>query len=128
MLDVPRSLIPVTEPRVLLSKRRQVAQNPAGLVHLQYTIENPSMHYLTFNLTMESSDEFAFSGPKATSFSLVPISRRTVDFRVLAHHGGRWLRVSLGVVDAYFNKALRVSAASEGVKSDGKRGLLVWVE
>jgi trafficking protein particle complex subunit 11 len=128
MLDVPRYLIPISEPRVLLSKRQKVSQAQSGLVQLQYTIENPSMHYLTFNLTMESSDEFAFSGPKATSFSLVPISRRTVDFRVLAHQGARWVRVSLGVVDAYFNKALRVSPASEGIKSDGKRGLLVWVE
>jgi trafficking protein particle complex subunit 11 len=128
-LDIPRSLIPMTEPRVLLSKRQAVAENhAAGLVHLQYTIENPSMHYLTFNLTMESSDEFAFSGPKATSFSLVPISRRHVAFRILAHQPGRWVRVGLAVVDAYFNKALRVSAASGGVRSDGKRGLLVWVD
>lgn len=128
MLNVPRYVIPISEPRVLLSKRRTTTKDQPGLVRLQYTIENPSMHYLTFNLTMESSDEFAFSGPKATSFSLVPISRRTVDYWILAHLGAKWVRVSLGVMDAYFSKALRVIPAGEGIKSDGKRGLLVWVE
>ncbi len=127
-LDVPRYVIPMSEPRVLLSKRQETPKNSPGLVQLQYTIENPSMHYLTFNLTMESGDEFAFSGPKATSFSLVPISRCGVDYRILAHQGAKWVRVSLGVMDAYFSKALRVSPASEGIRSDGKRGLLVWVD
>ena len=127
-LEVPRYIIPMSEPRVLLSRRSETTKEQSGLVHLQYTIENPSMHYLTFNLTMESSDEFAFSGPKATSFSLVPISRRTLDYRILTHQRAKWVRVSLGVVDAYFSKALRVSPAGEGIKSDGKRGLLVWVE
>jgi trafficking protein particle complex subunit 11 len=127
-LDIPRYVIPMSEPRVLLSKRLEATKNQPGLMHVQYTIENPSMHYLTFNLTMESSDEFAFSGPKSASFSLVPISRHTVDYRILARQGARWIRVSLGVLDAYYSKALRVSPASEGVKSDGKRGLLVWVD
>lgn len=127
-LDVPRYVIPMSEPRVLLSKRQETSKNQPGLVQIQYTIENPSMHYLTFNLSMESSDEFGFSGPKTTSFSLVPLSRHTVDYRVLAHDGGRWIRINLGVVDAYYSKALRVSPASQGVRSDGKRGLLVWVE
>lgn len=127
-LEVPRYLIPMAEPRVLLSKRQDTNAHQPGLIHVEYTIENPSMHYLTFNLIMESSDEFAFSGPKATSFSLVPVSRRSVDYRILARQGGKWVRISLGVQDTYFSKALRVIPASEGIRSDGKRGLLVWVE
>lgn len=127
-LNVPRYVIPMSEPRVLLSKGQQTTKDQPGLVHVRYMIENPSMHYLTFNLNMESSDEFAFSGPKATRFSLVPISRRAVDYCILAHQGARWVRISLGVVDAYFNKALRVSPAGEGIRSDGKRGLLVSIE
>jgi trafficking protein particle complex subunit 11 len=127
-LEVPRYVIPMSEPRVLLSKRQETRKKFAKLVQLQYTIENPSMHYLTFNLAMESSDEFAFSGPKATSLSLVPVSRHVVDYRILAHQGAKWVRVSLGVQDAYFSKTLRVIPAGEGIRSDGKRGLLVWVE
>jgi trafficking protein particle complex subunit 11 len=126
-LDVPRYVIPMSEPRVLLCKRQEATKQP-GLVQLQYTIENASMHYLTFNLTMESSDEFAFSGPKATSFSLVPVSRHTVDYRIIAHHSSRWVRVNLAIMDAYFSKALKIHPASQGIRSDGKRGLLVWVE
>ncbi len=53
-LEVPRYIIPMSEPRVLLSKRSETTKNQSGLVHLQYTIENPSMHYLTFNLIMYS--------------------------------------------------------------------------
>ena len=86
------------------------------------------MHYLTFNLTMESSDEFAFSGPKSTSFSLVPVSRHTVDYRIIAHHSSMWIRVNLAIMDSYFSKALKINPASEGIKSDGKRGLLIWIE
>ena len=126
-LDVPRYIIPMSEPRVLLSKRQEAIKQP-GLVQLQYTVENPSMHYLTFNLTMESSDEFAFSGPKTTTFSLVPVSRHAVDYRIIAHHGFKWIRVNLTITDAYYSKALRISPASEGIRSDGKRGLLIWVE
>ena len=127
-LDVPRYVIPISEPRVLLTKRGPTTKKQRDLVHLQYTVENASMHYLTFNLTMESSDEFAFSGPKATNISLVPLSRGTVDYCILAYQEAGWVRVSLGVMDAYFNKALRVSPAGDGIRSDGKRGLLVWVE
>lgn len=127
-LQAPRYLLPMSEPRVLLSRDETPPTAQPGLTRLIYTIENPSIHYLTFNLAMESSDEFAFSGPKSVTFSLVPLSRHTVAYCILAHRGERWVRVSLAVTDAYFSKALRVSPAGEGVKADGKRGVLVWVE
>ena len=40
---------------------------------------------------------------------------------------GRWIYPSFKVVDAYFQKTLRVLAAGEGVKSDGKGEVGVWV-
>ena len=136
-IEAPRFVVPMGEPRALLLHRRDGAQSIQSntqiqthsiIVHLQCTIENPSMHYLTFNLAMESSDEFAFSGPKATSFSLVPASRHTVHWQLLPiRPEARWLRVNVEVIDAYFSKSLRIVPADEGVKSDGKRGLLVSV-
>ncbi|PNS19776.1 hypothetical protein CAC42_7743 [Sphaceloma murrayae] len=50
---------------------------------LTYTIENPSMHFLTFTLAMEASDQFAFSGPKLRNVSLPPLSRMGLEWRVM---------------------------------------------
>ena len=116
-----------------------------------YTLENPSMHYLTFTLTMEASDVFAFAGPKLKTLSLTPMSRVGVGYDVFVYGGaeaaagadagpkergkmavggsgkGRWIYPALRVVDAYFNKTLRVLDAGYGVKADGKGGIGVWV-
>ena len=85
------------------------------------------MHFLTFNISMESSEHFAFSGPKASAISLVPVSRYEVRYKILPNKKGQWVKVALSVVDAYFNQTLRVQAAGEGVKGDKKGGILVWV-
>ena len=97
-----------------------------GLVHLDYTLENPSMHFLTFNLTMEASEHFAFSGPKTTVVQLLPISRHTVRYNLLASKRGLWIQPQLTVVDTYFNKTLKV-LPTENMRSD-KKGLLIWVD
>ncbi len=123
-LSVPRLLVPGAEPRVLASVRYQVPGLPA-LIHLDYVFENPSMHFLTFNLAMEASEHFAFSGPKATSLQLVALSRHTVRYSLLPYAKGTWIQPQLKVVDMYFNKLLRISA-TEGMKSD-KKGVLIWV-
>jgi trafficking protein particle complex subunit 11 len=130
-LEIPRFVAPMAEPRVLLTDPVPLpASNPStGLTvyQLKFTLENPSMHFLTFNLIMESSEDFAFSGPKATSVSLVPLSRHTVEYRLLLSKTNTWIGVNLGVVDAYFGKQLRVLPAGDGVKSDKKGNVNVWM-
>lgn len=146
VLEVPRFVIPMAEPRVLLSldnKAELPGQEDMGVVSLRYTIENPSMHFLTFNVGMEASEDFAFSGPKASAISLVPISKHEMMYRILPNKRdtegsrerrrdreakGEWLKVQLNVVDAYFNQTLRVQAAGEGVRLDKKGGVLVLVD
>lgn len=123
-LAIPRFVIPVGEPRVLASAMRSGCL--AGLIHLDYAIENPSMHFLTFNLNMEASESFAFSGPKMTVIQLLPLSRHTVRFNLLASKRGLWIQPQLTVVDTYFNKTLRV-LPTENMRSD-KKGILVWVD
>ncbi|KAB8259606.1 Gryzun, putative trafficking through golgi-domain-containing protein [Aspergillus pseudonomiae] len=123
-LAVPRFVVPGGEPRVLASA--MTSQIRSGLIHLDYTIENPSMHFLTFNLTMEASENFAFSGPKTLVVQLVPLSRHTVRYNLLASRRGLWIQPQLVVVDTYFNKTLRV-LATEDMRSD-KKGPLVWVD
>ncbi|OGM43758.1 hypothetical protein ABOM_006876 [Aspergillus bombycis] len=123
-LAVPRFVVPGGEPRVLASA--MASQICSGLIHLDYTIENPSMHFLTFNLTMEASENFAFSGPKTLVVQLVPLSRHTVRYNLLASRRGLWIQPQLVVVDTYFNKTLRV-LATEDMRSD-KKGPLVWVD
>ena len=136
-LAIPRFVLPMAEPRVLLttSPNAEALGPVPGFVTLHYTLENPSLHFLTFSLTMESSEDFAFSGPKSTNLSLVPLSRHSVTFRLLStkkdlnarEQSGTWLRSNLMVVDQGFRKTLRVLAAADGVKQD-KRGAMVWVE
>lgn len=123
-LAIPRFLVPIGEPRILASAIS--SSTIPGFIHLDYTLENPSLHFLTFSLTMEVSDQFAFSGPKTTTVQLVPLSRHTIRYNLLASKRGEWIQPQLVVVDTYFNKTLRV-LATEGMRSD-KRGLLIWVD
>lgn len=123
-LDIPRFVAPAGEPRVLASAT--ASDTLSGLIHMDYTLENPSTHFLTFNLTMEASEQFAFSGPKTTVVQLAPLSRHTVRYNLLAVKRGLWIQPQLVVVDTYFNKMLRVLPTEE-MRLD-KKGILVWVD
>lgn len=123
-LTVPEILIPFGEPRVLATARKE--QGKAGIIHLEYIIENPSMYVLEFDLTMETSEEFAFSGVKTTSVQLIPLSRHTVRYNLLPLVTGTWISPQFRVVDLHFNKTLKIDA-TEGIKSD-VRGILIWVD
>lgn len=120
---VPEVAIPFGEPRVLAVVRNE--QGKSGLIHLDYVIENPSMYVLEFNLTMETSEEFAFSGAKSTSLQLVPLSRHTVRYNLLPLIKGVWISPQFRVVDLLFNKTLKIQA-TDGIKSDAQ-GILIWV-
>ncbi|KAH8598801.1 Gryzun, putative trafficking through golgi-domain-containing protein [Bisporella sp. PMI_857] len=124
MLAVPRLLVSSSEPRVLAAV--SYSATILSMVHFDITIENPSNHFLTFGLTMEPSDKFAFSGVKASTLQLTPLSRRTVTFQLLPFSRGDWIGPIRCVIrDRYFQKILKI-APTEGLKSD-KEGLLVWV-
>lgn len=130
LLAVPRLPIFNTEPRVLASvsyaKPNEDGRTP--MVLLDITIENASNHFLTFGLTMDPSDEFAFSGAKQTTLNLLPVSRRTLTYRLLPLGSGKeggWIKPSLTVKDKYFQKVLRV-IPTEGMKKAAD-GFLVWV-
>ncbi|KAL4975479.1 Gryzun, putative trafficking through golgi-domain-containing protein [Aspergillus desertorum] len=123
-LSIPRFVIPAGEPRVLASAIP--SRKLSGLIHVEYTLENPSLHFLTFNLTMEASEHFAFSGPKTMVVQLAPVSRHTVRYNLLASKRGLWIQPQLLVVDTYFNKSLRV-LPTEDMRSD-KKGILIWVD
>ena len=145
LLQVP----PLTlnfEPRCLaslgsLSLPSELETEP--LIPLIYTIENPSAYTLTFSITMDNNEAFAFSGPKSLSIQLLPLTRRDIEYRLLPigesgnaagkgpkgeEGGGRWIWPHCVVVDTGFRKTLRVLPAVEGLKS-GKRGEIgVWVQ
>ena len=146
-LPVPRLNLFGTEPRVLATASYVTAPDPVGpedsqqeeedpgaagasrrgekLLVLDVVLENASNHFLTFGLTMEPSDEFAFSGSKQTTLNLLPVSRRSVTYRLLPLETGVWIKPGLVVRDKYFQKVLRV-IPTEGMKLD-KDGFLVWV-
>ena len=107
------------------------------------------MHLLTFDLSMEASEEFGFSGPKTRSLNLLPVSRQVVKFglfplakssvegeggeREAEGKGGRWIAPYLRVEDRYFKQVLKVEAAEAKEEEGGlkmraeKRGVGIWV-
>ncbi|KAL3420764.1 hypothetical protein PVAG01_07209 [Phlyctema vagabunda] len=124
LLPVPRLLVSSSEPRVLAAVSHPTALSP--VIHFDVIIENPSNHFLTFGLTMEPSEEFAFSGTKQSTLQLVPLSRRTVRFRLLPVTRGDWMGpVQCVIRDRYFQKILKI-APTDGMKLD-KEGILIWV-
>ncbi|KAK5091067.1 hypothetical protein LTR05_001247 [Lithohypha guttulata] len=123
-LILPKFLVPMSEPRVLLQAAK--VEGVSATCLLTYTIENPSMHFLTFNVNMESGEGFAFSGSKAQSVSLVPMSRYELRYRVLMQRSGEWVRVHLDVLDAFFGQTLKVQPASEGVRVDKQGDVQIW--
>ncbi|KAF4977966.1 hypothetical protein FZEAL_5574 [Fusarium zealandicum] len=125
-MPVGKYLVLGTEPRVLASVYHGRGEDGVpDLVQLDLTVENPSNHFLTFGVTMEPSDDFAFSGAKQTTLNLLPQSRRATTYRLLPSVSGAYLRPRLTVRDKYFQKVLRI-IPTEGMKID-KEGLLVWV-
>lgn len=123
-MPVGRYLVLGSEPRVLATVFHG-EPDETSMMQLDLTIENPSNHLLTFGLTMEPSDEFGFSGAKQTTLHMLPMSRRTITYRLLPLARGTYIRPGLVVRDKYFQKVLRI-IPTEGMKID-KDGLLVWV-
>ena len=123
-IAIPELVIPFGEPRVLASARNGEA--PSGVIHIDYIIENPSMYTLTFTLSMETSEEFAFSGVKNVSVQLVPLSRHKVQYNIMPLVKGVWISPQFRVYDTHFHKILKVNA-TEGMRLD-KKGVSVWVD
>lgn len=101
ILAVPRLLVSSSEPRVLASV--SYSATIPSMVHFDVIIENPSNHFLTFGLSMEPSEKFAFSGVKQSTLQLVPLSRRTMRFRLIPFVRGDWIGpVRCVIRDKYF--------------------------
>lgn len=123
-MPVGRYTVLGSEPRVLATAFHG-QPDETSTTQLDITIENPSNHLLTFGLTMDPSDEFAFSGAKQTTLHMLPMSRRTTTYRLLPLKRAAYIRPGLVVRDKYFQKVLRI-IPTEGMKID-KDGLLVWI-
>ena len=122
-LPVPSLTITFGEPRVLCSAKPSMER--PRMVNLTYALENPSTHLLSFSVTMETSDEFAFSGPKAKLLQLVPLSRTQIQYNVMAFAEDVWIHPYLRVTDTGFGQELKVLAA-EGCRNE-KKAIAVWV-
>ncbi|KAL8712339.1 MAG: hypothetical protein Q9220_003490 [cf. Caloplaca sp. 1 TL-2023] len=123
-LPAPDLVIPFGEPRVLAAVGPPHGE--AEAISVEYTIENPSTHVLTFDVSMETNDDFAFSGPKSTSLNLVPVSRRTIAYTIMPLGRGKWITPHFRVLDTHFNQVLRVFGTG-GMRSD-KKGASIWVD
>lgn len=121
---VPDLVLPFGEPRVLASA--VLSQDEAEMIALDYTIENPSDHILNFDLSMESSDDFAFSGPKAKLLQLLPLTRHTVSYILLPMTRGAWISPHFRAWDTHFHQTLKVYGTGE--LKDEKKGISIWVD
>ena len=123
-LRLPELVIPYGEPRVLASASLEKAK--PSKVHVDYMIENPSMHVLSFSVTMDASEDFAFSGPKATSLQLVPYSRHVIRYTLLPFLHGQWIDAQVKIIDEHWHKILKVNAT--GDMKGSKKGILIWID
>ncbi|KAJ6259497.1 hypothetical protein Dda_5134 [Drechslerella dactyloides] len=119
-LAVPRLLIPGNEPQA------SEYVSDTNSVLLTYTLENPTLHVLTFNVSMEPNETFLFEGSKQPTLQLMPLSRHVMEFKIYPRIRHDWIKATLRVVDKYYNKNLRI-AATDGVRAADKGGLLVWI-
>ncbi|CAI6247435.1 unnamed protein product [Periconia digitata] len=122
-IPIPRIHIPSSEPRVLATATKSTSTK--DVIYVDYTLENPTMHFLTFELSMEASEEFGFSGVKLRTLQLLPMSRQTVRYTIIPAIKGAWITPQLRVTDRYFNKTLKVQA-TDGLKLE-KKGVSIWV-
>ena len=123
-LALPELVMPFGEPRVLASAKN--GNEPPGAMYLDYVIENPSMYALPFLLTMDISEDFAFSGPKNVTVHLAPLSRHSVRYIIFPLVKGSWISPQFRVFDTHFQKSLKVNA-TEGMRRD-KKGVSIWVD
>ena len=123
-LPMPELVIPFGEPRVLAFAHNGLS--PTGIIHLKYMIENPSSYNLSFSITMETSDEFAFSGAKNVTVLMVPLSRQSFQYNLLPLVRGAWITPRLRVYDTQFHKLLRIRGTA-GMR-DEKKGPSIWVD
>ncbi|KAL8705945.1 MAG: hypothetical protein Q9225_007995, partial [Loekoesia sp. 1 TL-2023] len=126
VLPIPDLVIPFGEPRVLAAAGSEQGEEESEFIPLDYTIENPSTHVLNFDVSMETNDDFAFSGPKTTSVQLVPVSRHTVRYNIVPLVRGKWITPNLRVLDTHFNQVLKIHGTG-GMRSD-KRGASIWID
>lgn len=128
-IPAPTFRLPASEPRALLSltppgmpeapsSAFNAPPTSASTLILHLTLENPSLHFLSFQCSLDPNEDFAFSGPKVTTLHLVPMSRCVVKYTLLPFVKGGWIRPVLRVVDVHFDKALNVHAVGKGIERD----------
>lgn len=108
-------LLPLSEPKC--------TELPLSLLTL--FMENPTGHPLTFDITVPSSDTFAFAGLKQQSVSLLPYSRSEVDFRLVPLVRNTWITFGVKVVDRWFVREVEIQPG-EGLRATEEGGAVMW--
>lgn len=84
-------------------------------IKLRYIIENCTSHILTYSVTMGTSENFAYQGPKQLTVRMLPFSRRPFDYILYPlKRGGPLALPVLRVFDVNYRKLLTPLPASEG--------------
>jgi hypothetical protein len=143
-LPVSPLILPPLEPRIVATAKHATflipspatsptsptsstgANETTPFTSLTLTLENPSQHPLTFDITAPSAESLAFSGPKQQGVTLLPYSRIDVGYRMLPLiRGGNWVTFGIKVSDRYFARDVPV-LAGEGVRMADEGNALKW--
>lgn len=142
-LPVSPMTLPPLEPRIVASAKHgtfpassspetaspSTAPPSSPITSLTLTMENPSQHPLTFDITTPSSESLAFSGPKQQAVTLLPYSRVDVGYRLLPLlRGGHWVTFGVKVSDRYFARDVPVLAGEGVLMADDGAGLKWWMD
>lgn len=119
-IPAPRLVFPSSEPRVLVSRQRSTVDSS---IPIDLIMENPSMHFLSFNISLEPDETFAFSGPKLATKHLAPMSRHTIRYNVLPFDPNTPIQPEFKVVDIHYNKSLHINPTGDIQLND--KGILI---
>ncbi|KAF2667716.1 hypothetical protein BT63DRAFT_441300 [Microthyrium microscopicum] len=121
-LPISALVLPPLEPRVIATAAHSNLTPSTPLTQLTLTLENPSQHPLTFDISAPSSEALAFSGPKTQGVTLLPYSRVEVSFRLLPLVKGAHVVFGVMVKDRYFVREVPV-LTGEGLSAVEGGGL-----
>jgi hypothetical protein len=126
IIPVSPFILPPLEPRVVASAKHMPLNEKTPLTLISLSLENPTLHPLTFDITTPSSETCAFSGPKQLAVTILPYSRTKVEYRVLALvEKGAWVDMLIKVTDRYFQREVDV-LPGEALR-EGEKGSVKWL-
>lgn len=124
----PKTGFNATIPSATKKAEEENEEEESDAVVLLLILENPTDHMRTFGITVDPSDDFAFSGHKNKDWNVRMKSRRVVKYVLLPFERGKWVRVAVKVVDVEVRRMVSIHATGRGLRgAEGRRDKALWL-